>query len=336
MILKKQTRRIINIFMAFLLLSCFFIFAVKPIEVKAFGNQKITSMDDFYVKLSNQIFAHEVDVKYDIPDYDLVKKIMEMDMSDYQYHYDEEKPLISGCYLSYYIDYLNLYYRNGSLRIVIQFKYSKSDMDEHFAMMKDLAVELKRDTPYDTVQNVHDYLIKKFEYDKKTIYIHHTDIDGFKDNQMVCSGYSLAAYYLLNAAGVPTRVVTGYGGSGDSDDKNHMWNIVELDGDWYNMDITWDDVNKEKPTYTYFLKSDKDFPDHKRLGRYDNDIIKYSISEKSYKLPAKLRFGEFKFYLAMALAIVIGMILISKLFRKKREQKELETYVEYKNNDYRF
>ena len=332
MYLKKQIRRKMNLKLSFLLLFCFFIIAINPISVKAAGNAKIKSMDDFYVKLSNQIFAHEVDVKYDVPDYELVKQLMEMSMEDYQYHYDVDNPIISGCYLSYYIDYLNLYYRNGSLRIVIQFKYSKSDMDAHFVMMKELAKELKCDTPYDTVQKVHDYLIKKFEYDKKTIYIHHTDIDGFKDNQMVCSGYSLAAYYLLNAAGVPARVVTGYGGSGTSDESNHMWNMVELDGLWYNMDITWDDVNKDKPTYTYFLKSDKDFPDHIRLGRYDNDNIKYSMAEKSYKLPAKLRYGQFLYYFAMVLVVVICIMFMSKMTRKRRQAKEFENYVEYKKD----
>ena len=103
MYLKKQIRRKMNLKLSFLLLFCFFIIAINPISVKAAGNAKIKSMDDFYVKLSNQIFAHEVDVKYDVPDYELVKQIMELSMEDYRFHYDVDNPIISGCYLSYYI-----------------------------------------------------------------------------------------------------------------------------------------------------------------------------------------------------------------------------------------
>ncbi|MBQ8912986.1 MAG: hypothetical protein IJ054_02950, partial [Lachnospiraceae bacterium] len=293
---------------------------------KAAQYEKIRSMDDFYVKLSNQIFSHEVDKYYEVPDYDIVKTIMSMSMEDYEYHYDENNPLISGCYLSHYITYMNLYYRNGNLRVVIQFKYSKSEMDEHFAMMSELSKELKCDTDYDTVQNVHDYLIKNFEYDKKTIYVNHTDIDGFKDNQMVCSGYSLAAYYLLNAVGIPTRVITGYGGVGTSDERNHMWNMVELDGKWYNMDITWDDTNGERPTYNYFLKNDDDFTEHIRLGKYDIAYFSAIVAKKSYKLPAKLKLGEFGWYVFMVAVLLLGMFISSVIINKKRRKKEKEVY----------
>ena len=327
-------RSVLNIknTVAIFLAAVFFVLLISPVNAYAAENEKISSLDDFYVKVSNQIYNHEVDVTYDVSDYELAKSIMGISMEDYQFHYDEKNPLISGCYLSFYIDYLSLYYNHGTLRILISFKYTKFDMNQHFSMMKELADELKCDTDYDTIQKVHDYLIKNFEYDKKTLYVNHTDIDGFKDKQMVCSGYSLAAYNLLNQAGIPTRVITGYGGDGRPDETNHMWNMVELDGLWYNMDITWDDVNKDKPTYTYFLKSDKDFPNHIRLGRYDNDNIKYSMAEKSYKLPAKLRYGQFLYYFAMVLVVIICMMFMSKLSRKRRQAKEFENYVEYKKD----
>lgn len=310
----------LKIYMAVLMVLIQLIFLYGSFTVKAAQVKKINSMEDFYVMLSNQIFAHEVDESYDISDYELIKKIMDIDMEDYAFHYDENNPLISGCYLSNYIDYLSLYYHNKKLRIVIQFKYSKADMDSHFAMMNELSKELRCDTDYDTIQRVHDYLIKNFEYDKKTIYINHTDIDGFKDNQMVCSGYSLAAYYLLNAAGVHTRVITGYGGSGAPNESNHMWNMVELDGEWYNMDITWDDSNKEIPTYNYFLKNDSDFKNHKRLGKYDISYFDAVVAKKSYKLPAKLRYGNFIWYLLLAVVIIAGVFISSRI-NKKRQDK---------------
>lgn len=316
-------RSVLNIknTVAIFLAAVFFVLLMSPVNAYAAGNEKISSLDDFYVKVSNQIYNHEVDVTYDVSDYELAKSIMGISMEDYQFHYDEKNPLISGCYLSFYIDYLSLYYNHGTLRILISFKYTKFDMNQHFSMMKELADELKCDTDYDTVQNVHDYLIKNFEYDKKTLYVNHTDIDGFKDKQMVCSGYSLAAYNLLNQAGIPTRVITGYGGDGRPDETNHMWNMVCLDGEWYNMDITWDDTNGKMPTYNYFLKNDKDFKGHLRRGKYDSDYFTYSLAEKSYKLPMSLKFGDFKYYIIVVAVILIAMSLFARVINNRRSKK---------------
>ncbi len=314
-------------FLAIILTGILIILSMPCFDIKAAGNSKITSMDDFYTKLSEQIFSHSVDVTYDLSDRGLIDKIMDLDMDEYAFQYNPDSPLTSGCYLSYYLDYLNLYYRHGTLRVVIQFRYSKQEMEEHFAKIESLAMELKKNSDYETVQNVHDYLIEKFEYDQKTLFKNHTDIEGFRDGVMVCSGYSLAAYALLNMADIPTRVVTGYGGNGTADTSNHMWNMVELDGKWYNMDITWDDVNGTKPTYTYFLKSDDDFPNHKRLGYYQTGYFNITIAEKSYKLTMGM--GTSRWYIYV-IAVVALMCFISFSTRIKGRGIDIHEKYDYR------
>lgn len=282
---------------------------------------KITSKQDFYEKLSDQIYSHEVDITYKIDDVGLINTIMDMGMEDYAAHYNPNKPLTSGCYLSYYLDYMNLYYRNHTLRVVIQFKYSKDEMDKHFKKIQDLAEELKGKNRFESVKNVHDYLIRNFEYDKKTFYINHTDIEGFRDGVMVCSGYSLAAFAILNSMGIKTRVITGYGGSGTSDESNHMWNAVCLDEKWYNMDITWDDTKGKTATYKYFLKNDKDFPNHKRLGYYNTSDFDVIIAEKSYDLPAIIGFREILIYFIVVFAMLSITILLNLFLERRLEKK---------------
>lgn len=78
----------------------------------------------------------------------------------------------------------------------------------------------------------------------------------------VCQGYSYTYFMLLESLGlVPTEHVRGL-------DRNsmreHVWNRVQIDGEWYNMDVTWDDHDKNKKTSSscfgeYFLTSDDYF-----------------------------------------------------------------------------
>ncbi len=52
----------------------------------------------------------------------------------------------------------------------------------------------------------------------------------------VCEGYARAFKVLCDQVGIPCVLVEGYSSSGD-----HMWNNVQLDGNWYGVDVTWND-----------------------------------------------------------------------------------------------
>lgn len=56
--------------------------------------------------------------------------------------------------------------------------------------------------------------------------------------QAVCAGYARAYQLLLQSVGIPAYVVTGH-----SKGQGHAWNLVQLDGEQYYTDVTWDDQN---------------------------------------------------------------------------------------------
>ena len=63
---------------------------------------------------------------------------------------------------------------------------------------------------------------------------------------------------MCDLTGIESTVVVGTNESGDS----HAWNVVKVDGKWYNLDTTWDDpilsnVVKTNIRYRYFLVPDE-------------------------------------------------------------------------------
>lgn len=50
-----------------------------------------------------------------------------------------------------------------------------------------------------------------------------------------CSGYADAFLQTAKACGLDARYINN---------ENHAWNLVKLDGDWYHIDVTWEDAGE--------------------------------------------------------------------------------------------
>ncbi len=79
-------------------------------------------------------------------------------------------------------------------------------------------------------------------------------LDGNSDTKPVCEGYARAFKMLCDARDIPCVLIDGaaiqYGNA-----VAHMWNLVYLDGNWYAVDVTWDDgaLGADSRSYDYFL-----------------------------------------------------------------------------------
>lgn len=104
---------------------------------------------------------------------------------------------------------------------------------------------------YDRVKAFHDYLVNNTTYggrsDRK-----YTAGGSLVDGYAVCDGYAMAFDLLCYLSGIECIRVTGWAKEG------HAWNKVKVSGNWYNVDVTWDDPVSSRPmlTYDYFLISD--------------------------------------------------------------------------------
>lgn len=74
-------------------------------------------------------------------------------------------------------------------------------------------------------------------------------INAFNGKPVVCEGYAKAFKYLCDESNIGCLIIEGHIGSGTGA-GNHMWNYVELDGNWYLVDVTNNDGSDESMVNT--------------------------------------------------------------------------------------
>ncbi len=88
----------------------------------------------------------------------------------------------------------------------------------------------------------------------------------------VCDGYARAYKILMDKAGIPTDYVSGPNITNDKL-SGHAWNLVNLDGTWYHVDVTWDDDDYLKGN-EYADGIVPDVTDFKLLAKRYNNFLK--------------------------------------------------------------
>lgn len=64
-----------------------------------------------------------------------------------------------------------------------------------------------------------------------------------------CWGYSSTFQLFMDMLGIECITVYGTPNNGGVE---HAWNMVRLDGEWYCVDVAWDDPIGGSPGHTYF------------------------------------------------------------------------------------
>jgi hypothetical protein len=227
---------------------------------------------------------------------------------------------VKNCYLSNYTEVINgaldnlknvpscysivdgwSYYLSGNtLSLSMNYRITKDEVDEAKVMAGKIIEEIIDDTmtTYEKELAIHDYLVNTVNYDYSTVIPEesYTLYGALILNSAVCQGYADAFAYLCALVDIECILVVGSTDS-NGQDISHAWNQVYLDGDYYFVDVTWDDptiVNGENGLrYTYFnVSSDELSGDHtwdeeayevSEGSRYNyyvyNDLVIYNIAE---------------------------------------------------------
>lgn len=136
---------------------------------------------------------------------------------------------------------------------------------------------------YEKIYEIYKYICQHVTYDNahlndENYKLKFTAYAALKHGTAVCQGYALLFYRLALESGIDTRIISGKGNN-----ANHGWNIVRLNGVYYNLDATWD-ASPADTDYAWFLKCDENFSNHMRDPRYaDADFYTaYPMSANDY------------------------------------------------------
>lgn len=176
-----------------------------------------------------------------------------------QFYFYNSSTMVSynnlGTYLALgvYSDYANGGTRmtaTNQMRGVINNWLTQIDSQSSLIDKEAMAFTLVMDNT-DYVQNV---------YDQSCVSV-------FLYGQSVCAGYSQAFALLCNAIGIDTIAVTS---------TDHEWNMVQINNQWYNVDVTWGDGAGGSAMDYYFNVSDSSIKSgnssHVKSGNWMNGL----------------------------------------------------------------
>ncbi|GGO07794.1 transglutaminase domain-containing protein [Saccharibacillus kuerlensis] len=167
---------------------------------------------------------------------------------------------------------------NSSSTASIKLTYRESAEQSAYVHQKVASVLKEIITPdmndHLKVKAIHDWVVRNLKYD--TTLSKFTAYEGLKTGSTVCQGYALLTYDMLKQAGFETNIVEGY-----VESEAHAWNMVKLDGKWYQIDTTWDDPvpdRADRVSTSYYLLTDEQLKkDHTwKTANYPQAVTTYS------------------------------------------------------------
>lgn len=158
---------------------------------------------------------------------------------------------------------------------------------------------------YEKLKYFHDYLVLNCENSTDDRYAD-TVYGALVKKKALCEGYAKAFSYLCCLAGIENVIVTG------ETYVKHMWNMVKLGGNWYHVDITWDNpgdrLHKEYPDvilYQYFMVTDSVIKNNHIISSYPVEPPKANGINENYFVREGTNIGsEEEFFSASEKAIL--------------------------------
>ncbi len=206
-----------------------------------------------------------------------------------EFGYEVDRFLLSNPLYFYVNNTYSIACKEGSSRVeTVRFTYlyDAETAREKTAELEQIVQQIVDGSPHgtqlDEVRYFHDYLVQHYSYDYRDLPENERIRDAYRfftEGQGVCQAYMQAMTLLCSARGIASYPVL-------SEEMDHAWNIIQVNGNWYHVDVTWDDAGGETDpvypsysSYKYFMLSDEGLRAVGRLAQYRAD---YRATDTTY------------------------------------------------------
>ncbi len=190
------------------------------------------------------------------------------------------------------IDHPEIFYVNGyrytkytvgdvikRMAFVANYTYSQKEADAISEDIDTIATGILMNvnpgaSDYDKIKFIFDTIVLQTEYDVNSP-DNQNVISVLINKRSVCQGYSKTMQLLLNRLGIPCTLCNGVVIGGE----RHAWNVVNADGNWYYLDVTWGDAS--------YRLSDESDPGTEAIVpdvNYDYFLVPYSDLIKTHEV----------------------------------------------------
>ncbi len=173
------------------------------------------------------------------------------------------------------------YQRNGQTEVMSFAPNYIMTQKERASVQKKIDKQVKRyikglskATDYEKVRAIYRRLIQKVDYNLKSEN-NQNIISVFIGKETVCQGYASAMQYLMDRLDIPCVIITGMAKGGP-----HAWNLLQLDGEWYYVDVTWGNSK-----YHDDEKNDVKYVEYDYLNITTEEMMQDHSPQVSFELP---------------------------------------------------
>ena len=171
-----------------------------------------------------------------------------------------------------------------------KFHMSTEDKEflERYKKIKTLITEVQSNfdekmTDLDKVLWIHEYVVKNLYYLDLDEIENHLGGATLVNGYGVCEGYAGAMMIFLKAENIPCETISGGG---------HEWVAVKIDGEWYQVDPTWDDTcSGSGGTHYFFMRNDEEFS--KTMSKkHAEKIYSNALDETTGKVSTSIKYTD--------------------------------------------
>lgn len=253
---------------------------------------------NFYVQAANMVSYQDekIDATYSAASIDAAISAYELALAkhqstiqiilanhiSYQDFWNALKSLLekhTRTYSNFNVDTMHIEINNHIATLYTTFYTTLEEEQALDLLYRQLHTQTAGKTEYEKIKFMYHYICQAVSYDDATLSNlanERSAYDGLIEGKTVCCGYALAFQRFMEQENIPCYIICG-----ETPDGPHAWNVVCIDGQWYHLDATWDDVGNSC-SYTYFLLGTDSIP-----FSYAYSDMTFRLAPTSYSAPAQ-------------------------------------------------